>query len=77
MANDTTPFVNDIASLERIFEILSAFEKYAGFKLNKTKTEAMWIGKDINNNTTPLEIKWVKQVHALGIFFSYDTDSTR
>ena len=31
--------------------------------------------KDINNNTTPLEIKWVKQVHALGIFFSYDTDS--
>ena len=35
----------------------------------------MWIGKNINNQTTPLQIKWVKQVHSLGIFFSYDTDS--
>ena len=35
----------------------------------------MWLGKDINNRETPLDIKWVKEVHSLGIFFSYDTDS--
>jgi hypothetical protein len=75
MADDTTTFVEDINSLQNMFKILRTFEQYAGLKLNKTKTEAMWIGKDINNRTTPLEIKWVKQVHALGIFFSYDTDS--
>ena len=36
---------------------------------------AMWIGKDLNNQEKPLGIKWVKDVHALGIFFSYNTDS--
>ena len=75
MADDTTAFVQDIKSLENIMDLLSAFEMYAGLRLNKTKTEAMWIGKNVHNTTTPLDIKWVKQVHALGIFFSYDTDS--
>jgi hypothetical protein len=35
----------------------------------------MWIGKDRNSTQTPVDVKWVKEVHALGIFFSYDTDS--
>jgi hypothetical protein len=75
MADDTTVFVEDQNSLDNIFKLLRLFEQYAGLKLNKNKTEAMWVGKDINNQTTPLEIKWVKQVHSLGVFFSYDTDS--
>jgi exonuclease III len=75
MADDTTAFVEDEKSLENMFILLKLFEQYAGLKLNKTKTEAMWLGKDINNTSTPLAIKWVKQVHSLGIFFSYDTDS--
>jgi hypothetical protein len=74
MADDSTAFVEDVNSLENMFKILKLFEQYAGLKLNKTKTEAMWLGKDINNVETPLEIKWVKHVHSLGIFFSYDTD---
>jgi hypothetical protein len=75
MADDTTTFVNDINSLENIFKLLEIFERYAGLKLNKTKTEAMWLGKQRNNTITPLEIKWVREVHSLGIFFSYDNDS--
>ena len=75
MADDTTAFVEDEKSLENIFNILEKFEMYAGLKLNKTKTEAMWLGKDKNNVHEPLNIKWVKQVHSLGIFFSYDSDS--
>jgi hypothetical protein len=75
MADDTTVFVEDPNSLENIFKLLALFEQYAGLKLNKTKTEAMWVGRNINNQTTPLGIAWVKQVHSLGIFFSYDTDS--
>ena len=74
MADDTTVFIEDTDSLKNIMDILKTFEQYAGLKLNKTKTEAMWIGKDINNVTTPLGIKWVKHVHSLGIFFSYDSD---
>jgi hypothetical protein len=75
MADDTTVFVEDPDSLENTLKILKLFEEYAGLKLNKTKTEAMWLGKNRNNITTPLGIKWVKEVHSLGIFFSYDTDS--
>jgi hypothetical protein len=74
MADDTTVFVEDPDSLENALKLLATFERYAGLKLNKTKTEAMWLGKDRNRTTTPVDVKWVKQVHALGIFFSYDTD---
>jgi hypothetical protein len=74
MADDTTVFTEDINSIENILKILAKFEQYAGLKLNKSKTEAMWLGKDINNRQTPLEIKWVKHVHSLGILFSYDSD---
>jgi exonuclease III len=75
MADDTTTFVEDVNSLENIFKLLETFRLYAGLKLNKSKTEAMWLGRDMNNDHSPLDIKWVKQVHSLGIFFSYDTDS--
>ena len=75
MADDTTTFIEDQQSLENMFKVIKTFETYAGLKLNKAKTEAMWIGKNLNNNQAPLNIKWVKQVHALGIFFSYNTDS--
>ena len=75
MADDTTTFVEDINSLENIFILLEHFRQYAGLKLNKSKTEAMWIGRDMYKTEKPLDIKWVKHVHSLGIFFSYDTDS--
>jgi hypothetical protein len=75
MADDTTAFVQDKNSLENMLKILTQFEQYAGLKLNKTKTEAMWLGQNRNNTDTPLDIKWVKEVHALGIFFSYETDT--
>jgi hypothetical protein len=51
------------------------FERYVGLRLNKTKTEEMWLDKSRNNIITLLGIKWVKEVHSLGIFFSYDKDS--
>jgi hypothetical protein len=75
MADDTTTFVQDINSLENIFKILETFRLYAGLKLNKSKTEAMWIGRNMYRPDKPLDIKWVREVHALGIFFSYEADS--
>jgi hypothetical protein len=75
MADDTTVFVEDPESLENTLKILAQFELYAGLRLNKSKTEAMWLGKDRNKNQNPIDVKWVKEVHSLGIFFSYDNDS--
>jgi hypothetical protein len=74
MADDTTMFVEDPDSLQNTFDLLKAFENYAGLRLNKAKTEAMWVGKNINNCQTPMNIKWVKQVHSLGIYYSYEGD---
>ena len=74
MADDTTIFVEDTASLKCVLKLISLFHMFAGLKLNKTKTEAMWLGKHRNCIEQPLGLKWVKEVHSLGIFFSYDTD---
>jgi hypothetical protein len=57
-----------------MFQILKKFEDYAGLKLNKTKTEAMWLGKWRHRDDKPLNLKWVNEVHSLGIYFSYNTD---
>ena len=74
MADDTTVFVEDENSLSKILEIIELFHLFAGLKLNKTKTEAMWLGKWRNSTANPLGLKWVQEVHSLGIFFSYNTD---
>jgi exonuclease III len=74
MADDTTIFVEDLDSLKCVLKIISLFHMFAGLKLNKTKTEAMWLGKSRNCKEQPLGLKWVNEVHSLGIFFSYDTD---
>ena len=74
MADDITIMVEDLASLKCVLQIISHFHIFAGLKLNKTKTEAMWLGQWKQRNDTPLGLKWVKHVHSLGIFFSYDTD---
>jgi hypothetical protein len=74
MADDTTVFVEDLNSLRLILNTIFTFQQYAGLKLNKSKTEAIWIGSQRNSDRQPLGLKWVKEVHALGITFSYDND---
>jgi exonuclease III len=74
MADDTTVFVEDIESLNKTLEIIELFGLFAGLKLNKSKTEAMWLGKWRDSECQPIGLKWVKEVHSLGIFFSYNTD---
>ena len=41
-ADDTSCFVQDIDSVEKLFEKLKALE----LELNRSKTEAMWFGKN-------------------------------
>jgi hypothetical protein len=72
MADDTTCFLKDIQSLRVLLYTLEDFKKYAGLKLNLTKSEAMWLGKSRNSSEKPLGLKYVKGAKALGIYFSYD-----
>jgi hypothetical protein len=74
MADDTTILVEDIASLKEVLRLISLFHIFAGLKLNKSKTKALWIGNWRNSKNTPLGLTWVNEIHSLGIFFSYNTD---
>ena len=54
-----------------LLDILEKFETCSGLKINRTKSEAMWLGKWKNREDTPFNIKWPKDsVFALGIHFS-------
>ena len=71
MADDTTLFVQDISSIKILLEVLYAFSRSSGLKLDKEKTISMWIGSNRYSKENPLGLKWVEeQVCALGIIFN-------
>ena len=43
-ADDTTLFVKDLESVQELLEMLEKFRRCSGLELNKSKTEAMWLG---------------------------------
>ena len=59
-------------SAQALFGLLERFEKASGFKLNITKTEAMWIGSLQNCENEPLGVKCKTCVKFLGIYITYD-----
>ena len=77
MADDTTSFLQDVDSLEETLATLEQFKKYAGLRLNESKSEAIWLGKERDSNAKPLNLKWVKGTKGLGIFFSYDNNEMK
>ena len=72
MADDTTVFLSDVQSLKKTFSVLYLFGQASGLKLNKSKTEAMWLGIAANDTLQPCGIKWVTEVFSLGIWFCTD-----
>ena len=74
-ADDTTAFVSDITSAEKLFEILNAFQLSSGLEVNKSKTEAMWLGALRHNPEAPSDITWPsKPINSLGIDFTYNEE---
>ena len=68
-ADDTTAFVKNERSLFKLFDIISDFESGSGTKLNRTKTEALWLGTWKDRSEQPLGLSWVKKLKILGIVF--------
>ena len=44
-ADDTSCFIRDPESVERLFDKLETFKCCSGLELNRSKTEALWLGK--------------------------------
>ena len=68
-ADDTTSFVKDYNSLASLFSLISIYEKGSGAKLNRSKTEAMWLGAWRDRTDEPLGLTWVRKMKILGVFF--------
>ena len=69
-ADDVTLFLKDTQDLEIVLEILEQFKYISGLHINKRKTEAMWLGSNLQRGCYGFNLKWVNEVKILGIFFS-------
>ena len=68
-ADDTTSFVKDSRSLHALFQDISLYERGTGAKLNRSKTEAMWVGAWRGCTDQPLGLSWVLKMKILGVVF--------
>ena len=68
-ADDTTSFVKDYSSLVCLLDLISIYEKGSGARLNRSKTEAMWLGAWRDRIDTPLGLTWVRKMKIVGVFF--------
>ena len=72
-ADDTTVFVRDLDSVTSLLKLLNEFNECSGLEINKTKTEAMWLGEWKEKTDEPFGFKWPKEpINALGVSFSYN-----
>ena len=72
-ADDTTGTLKDKQSAKYFLATVEEFGVFSGLKLNKEKTEAMWIGSKEHEKSQPFGISWPKRpLRMLGVHFSYD-----
>ena len=70
-ADDTALILNGTEDcLRAALEVFDDFEGVSGLRLNKSKTNIMWIGADKNRQDTickEFDLKWTNQVNYLGV----------
>ena len=72
-ADDTTCFVTNEASVAELFATIEIFTKHSGLKLNKEKTQLIWLGswKTRTDTIANLELKQ-ESFNMLGITLGYN-----
>lgn len=68
-ADDTTAYLKNLYSLTRLLGIISLYERGSGAKLNRSKSEAMWLGARKNCPDQPLGLTWVRKMKVLGVVY--------
>ena len=75
LADDTTVFVKNSKSVDEVLNIMMEFERLSGLKVNKEKSEAVWIGCHRNSKHKCGYLKWsTEPVKVLGVYVGYDKD---
>ena len=75
-ADDITLMLNDEHDLRHALNILSEFSLFSGLKINKSKTEAMWLGSKKYCNDTFCDIAFKRKIKVLGIYFCNDKSAS-
>jgi hypothetical protein len=71
-ADDTCLYLQDENSLKVALNTFENFYKCTGLKMNREKSEAIWIGASSNYRHKPFKLKWTKGATYLGIYISND-----
>ena len=74
-ADDATLLLKNSRSLASLFKLIDPFEKGTQAKLNRSKTEAMWLGAWKFCKNEPHGLTWVRRMGRMGVVFGVvDTD---
>ena len=72
-ADDMNVVITTLESLFELFNVLKKYESATNAKLNKSKTEALWVGKWKDRNDKPLGLKWTNdKVKFIGVYVGND-----
>ena len=74
-ADDVFAGFKNLKSLETLLSLIELYEKGTGAKLNKSKTEAMWMGAWRFRSDEPLGLTWVKKMKVLGVTIPAEQDN--
>ena len=58
---------------KNLLVFLDRFTKVSGLKVNREKSEGLWLGITKNCNRKPIGIRWPKLLKILGLYIGYDT----
>ena len=73
LADDTTLFLKSRQDITLAINIIEMFGSFSGLKLNRNKTEGIWLGKLKHSRDKFENINWCSDpVKSLGMFFGYD-----
>jgi hypothetical protein len=73
-ADDTCLYMENQESLRIALHIFESFTVCSGLKINKDKSEAIWIGSSSNFRHKPFNLKWAKGANYLGIYIANNTN---
>jgi hypothetical protein len=72
-ADDMNIVVTTDNSIYKLFELLNKYELATNSKINKDKTEALWLGNWKDRIDKPLDLKWKSgEVKSLGVYIGND-----
>ena len=75
-ADDVTLFLRNEEDMMHALTVFQHFSVFSGLEINRSKSEAMWLGSLKNNVNTHLGFTWKKKIKILGVYFACDKSAS-